>query len=67
MAASRLSFSYPEEMKKELQSLADEDCRSLSSYIQVVLANHIQQKTDKVSTSASKTKKRTRKVPKRKG
>ena len=41
MAATRLSFSYPEELKEKLQKLATKDSRTLSSYVQKVLAEHI--------------------------
>lgn len=44
MSAERMSFSYPEEMKKILQKLAKEDDRKLSSYIQKVLTDHINKK-----------------------
>ena len=47
MAATRLSFSYPEAMKKRLQVLAKKDNRSLSSYVQNVLSDHIETKTPK--------------------
>ena len=41
MAATRLSFSYPEEQKNALMKLAKNDSRSLSSYVQKVLGDHI--------------------------
>jgi len=43
MPATRLSFSYPQKMKEKLSVLAEKDCRSLSSYIQMILANHIEE------------------------
>jgi len=57
MAATRLSFSYPEKMKKRLIVLAKKDSRSLSSYVQSILAKHIED----VKT---KRKKKTKKVKK---
>lgn len=42
MPTTRLSFSYPEEMKAKLKGLAKKDCRSLSSYIQMILSEHIE-------------------------
>ena len=41
MTATRLSFSYPEELKEKLQTLAIKDSRSLSSYVQKILLEHI--------------------------
>lgn len=41
MAATRMSFSYPEEMKQKLEVLADKDNRSLSSFIQILLKEGI--------------------------
>jgi len=41
MAATRLSFSYPEDMKRKLLILAKKDNRSLSSYVQNILSDHI--------------------------
>lgn len=61
MAATRLSFSYPEEMKNAIQKLADKDSRSLSSYVQRVLTKHIEQATGR---KAKKKKKRTGKAKK---
>lgn len=59
MSATRLSFSYPQEMKEELQKLAENDQRSLSSYIQVILANHIEKKNNGPSANIpSKPKRR---------
>jgi len=43
MAAVRMSFSYPEEMKESLVLLADTDKRTLSQYIQLILNEHIEQ------------------------
>lgn len=37
----RLSFSYPPELKKKLQTLAQRDQRTMSSYIQKVLLEHL--------------------------
>lgn len=41
MAATRLSFSYPEKMRDKLQTLAKKDGRSLSSYVQRILTKHL--------------------------
>ncbi len=49
MSTTRMSFSYPQEMKKKLQSLAKDDCRTLSSYIQRVLADHLEKSPNKKS------------------
>ena len=38
---TRISFSYSEELKKKLQMLAKNDKRSLSSYIQKILSDHV--------------------------
>lgn len=37
MAVTRLSFSYPIDMKKELETMAKNDNRSLSSFVQLLL------------------------------
>ena len=58
MSATRLSFSYPEELKESLKKLAKRENRTLSSYVQNLLAKHIEEKT------INKTKK-TRKKAKR--
>jgi len=47
MTVSRLSFSYPEGLKNQLVVLAKKDNRSLSSYVQNVLSDHIEKKTPK--------------------
>lgn len=59
MTATRLSFSYPEVMKEKLITLAKKDSRSLSSYVQMVLADHIEAKK-----ARAPKKKRTKKVNK---
>ena len=41
MTATRLSFSYPLELKEKLQGLAKKDRRSMSGYVQKVLETHI--------------------------
>lgn len=61
MAATRLSFSYPENMKEKLIQLAKKDGRSLSGYVQRILASHIEEK----STSIIPTKRRKTHVIKR--
>jgi len=60
MAATRLSFSYPEELKEELQKLASKDSRTLSSYIQKLLQDHITENT--IKPKQLNTKKRKRKI-----
>lgn len=62
MAATRLSFSYPQEMKDELLELAKADSRTLSSYVQRVLADHLK----KVSSAKSGQKPSGKKRPARK-
>ena len=42
MAATRLSFSYPQEMKDALVELAKKDVRHLSGYVQKILNEHIE-------------------------
>jgi metal-responsive CopG/Arc/MetJ family transcriptional regulator len=44
---TRLSFSYPEEMKKELQVMARQDNRSLSSFVQILLREGIARRSKK--------------------
>lgn len=75
MASTRLSFSYPEELKEKLMSLAENaegGKRTLSSYIQNILVKHIEEtdppiKFKKVTVDdipkpvKKKTRKRTRK------
>ena len=46
---TRMSFSYPREMKEQLQKYADRDSRSLSAYIQRVLKLHIEARKAKES------------------
>lgn len=41
MSSTRISFSYPQKMKDKLKVLAEKDCRTLSSYIQTILADHL--------------------------
>lgn len=71
MAATRLSFSYPEELKEKLLELANNaegGKRTLSSYVQNVLIKHIEENEVQVKTSepASKpVKKKTRRKVKR--
>jgi len=38
---SRLSFSYPKELKNQLLILAKDESRTLSSYIRLTLENHV--------------------------
>lgn len=52
---ARMSFSYPDEMKDKLKKLADEDCRSLSGYVQKVLTEHIESR--RVTTPEKKKRK----------
>jgi len=47
MAATRMSFSYPEEMKQKLEVLAEKDNRSLSSFIQILLKEGIARREQK--------------------
>lgn len=42
MSLARMSFSYPEKMKNQLQKLADKDNRSLSSYVRTIFSDHIE-------------------------
>lgn len=58
MASTRISFSYPKEMKEKLSNLAKNDCRSLSSYIQIILQKHL----DKVVPFENSSKKPKRQV-----
>lgn len=41
MSLTRMSFSYPEKLKNQLQKLADKDSRSLSSYVRTIFLDHI--------------------------
>lgn len=38
-----ISFSCTEEMKKQLQKLADKDNRTLSNFLQVIIKKHLGQ------------------------
>lgn len=59
MAATRISFSYPEEMRKKLEEMAKEDNRSLSSFVQILLRegiekrNRAKKKEEKAETVAN--------------
>jgi predicted DNA-binding protein len=53
MAIERLSFSYPVEMKAQLQALADRDQRKVSQYIQLVLKDHLDKNPMPESTSST--------------
>jgi predicted DNA-binding protein len=39
-----LSFKVRQELKETLQNLADDDSRSLSNYIRIILKEHIKEK-----------------------
>lgn len=63
MTTTRMSFSYPQKMKDKLQLLAERDCRSLSSYVQKILAAHLEKnpiEEDKKPTKLKKVTRRTR-------
>lgn len=58
---SRLSFSFPKEMKDKLVILSKEDNRTLSSYIRNVLQANITENAEIINELVtSRTKKRTR-------
>jgi len=65
MALTRISFTYPEDMKNQLQTLAEEDNRSLSSYIRILFEKHIKKQgvTQKTETIQ---KPKVRKIKRRK-
>jgi len=44
MTVTRISFSYPKELKDQLEKLANEDNRSLSSFIQILLKEGIEKR-----------------------
>ena len=56
MASTRMSFSYPQDMKDKLSLLAKQDCRSLSSYIQRVLQSHLNDNPTEVVKKSPKRK-----------
>lgn len=41
MAATRMSFSFPDELKEKMQELADKEDRTVSAYIKLVLTKHL--------------------------
>jgi len=49
MAATRLSFSYPIELKEQLLELAANDSRTLSSYVQKLITDHIEENESKIT------------------
>ncbi|MDP8268218.1 MAG: hypothetical protein P9L97_05765 [Candidatus Tenebribacter davisii] len=53
MAATRLSFSYPEELKEKIMELALRDGRTLSSYVQKVLVEDIEKNYGEASIAES--------------
>lgn len=65
MPATRISFSYPQKMKDQLLVLAEKDCRSLSSYIQKVLAEHLENNAGLTEEKSEKTEKTPKKVSKK--
>ena len=56
MGMTRLSFTYQERMKNKLKFLAEKENRTLSSYVQKILADHLDKKFKK-KLKTKKTKK----------
>ncbi len=71
MAATRLSFSYPENLKEKLTALAENaegGRRTLSSYVQNILITHIEENEEKIKVKkvdAVQTKKKSRRKVKK--
>jgi predicted DNA-binding protein len=63
MASARMSFSYPDKFRNPLVSLAKNDGRTLSSYVQQILKKHLEEKgvLDEDTEKPKKPKKRPRK------
>ena len=68
MATTRMSFSYPEEYKEKLLVLAKQDARTLSSYVQKIFMEHLEEKemiktgtTESTDSTERSIKKRPRK------
>lgn len=56
MATTRLSFSYPEDLKTQVKEIAEKESRSVSSMIQVFIKEGLQSRTSKRPATKRKTK-----------